>query len=339
MILFRADGNPKIGSGHIMRCLSLACAFRMQGQESIFLTADHWFQPLIQNQGFRCIVLNGRYNHMDRELSALIPILGENLPDGLVLDSYFVTPSYMKALQNLVPLIYIDDLNAFDYPADIIINYGLFAEKMRYPQGKTYLLGPQYAPLRQEFFEMRRRVPGKKVRRVLLSTGGGDPEHVVLACVQYLQNRANGIAFHVVLGAMNKDVAEIERTAQKMPHVILHKSVTYMGALMQLCDAAIAAAGTTLYELCACGLPTVTYALSDNQVEGAAAFEAAGLMLNAGDVRSQKCFMDNLFAKLDELERNWPLRKSMAEKMQTLIDGSGAMRLAKEIRRLMEKIG
>lgn len=269
----------------------------------------------------------------------MLPVISECSPNGLILDSYFVTPSYMTALRNAAPLLYMDDLNLFDYPADVVVNYGLYAEKMEYPPGKIYLLGPQYAPLREEFRGMKRRMPARNVKQVLLSTGGGDPEHVALACVRYLrEHRKSDIVLHVILGAMNQDAAEIERMARELPQVVPHKSVKDMRALMLQCDAAIAAAGTTLFELCACGLPTVTYALADNQLGGAAVFEKAGLMLHAGDIRGKSDFAAALFARLDELAADWPLRQSMAERMQKLVDGNGAPRLAKQIQVLFGRV-
>ena len=100
---------------------------------------------------------------------------------------------------------------------------------------------------------------------------------------------------------------------------------------MMQCDAAISAGGTTLFELCACGLPTVTYILADNQIMNAGAFERSGLTLNAGDIRGDVCFAKRLFEILDALTENFALRQRMAEQMQDTVDGMGARRLAEAL--------
>jgi len=332
----RTDGNPQIGSGHIMRCLSLADGSRKLGQETAFVTADDRFQAVIQERGHKCIVLHTRYDHMEEELPILLPLLQKLRPRCTILDSYFVTPGYMAEIRNEAPLVYIDDQNAFDYPADLVINYTLYADKLPYPQNKRYLLGPEYALLRGGFQGIPRRQAAERVKDVLLSTGGADPEHVALKCVQYLrEQRTAGVTYHLVLGAMNPDAANIERLAADQEHIVLHRQVSDMRALMLGCDAAISAGGTTLFELCACGVPTVTYVLADNQIMNAASFAEAGLMLNAGDIRKDSQFAAHLFESLNGLMQDRPLRQHMIERTQTLVDGSGTARLANAIAKLV----
>lgn len=332
MILFRADGNAQVGSGHIMRCLSFADAFRDEGQTVVFVTADDCFQSAIRGRGYECVVLHAKYDHMEGDLPKFLPLLQKLRPSFVLLDSYFVAPDYMATIQGESPLVYIDDLNAFDYPADLVVNYTLYGDKLPYPQNKTYLFGPEYALLRKEFQNVPHREVAKQVRNVLVSTGGADPEHVALRCVQYLLEQPPGyVTYHVVLGAMNQDISEIERISAECPHILLYQNVSDMRSLMLRCDAAISAGGTTLFELCACGLPTVTYVLADNQIMNAASFEKAGLMLNAGDIRGNGHYVERIFERLELLVRDRPLRQRMAGQMQTLVDGRGANRLAKAI--------
>lgn len=330
MIVFRADGNPKIGSGHVMRCLSLADAFQELGQTSLFITASEDLQGLIHSRGHACQVLYTEYDHMEQELDVLLPVLKEKQPALLVLDSYFVTSAYMRALKQEVALVYIDDMNAFDYPADVVVNYNIYAEDMEYPPGKKYLLGPKYAPLRREFHNIPKKEIRRDVKDILLLTGGTDLEHVVLTLLHHLQKNPlpEGITLHAVLGALNQDAEEIERVSKGFPNVRLYRNITNISELMQECDIAISAAGTTLYELCACGVPTVTYILADNQILPAKAFERTGLMLCAGDVRTDTGFAKKIFSKVDMLIRNMDLRGQMVQEMQRMVDGDGAKRVA-----------
>ena len=111
MICIRADGNQQIGTGHIMRCLSLADALREQGGKIMFVTAEPYFQRLIQTRGDPCTVLGTAYDRMEEELSVFLPLLEQEQPELVILDSYFVTPEYMKAIKGISKLFYIDDLN------------------------------------------------------------------------------------------------------------------------------------------------------------------------------------------------------------------------------------
>jgi len=331
MLLIRADGNHRIGTGHIMRCLSLADAFRDIGQDVVFVAADSCTEDIIKRQGYECEVLLTEYDHLEDELPILLPKLQKYRPYCVMLDSYFVTVNYMTAIRREAPLVYIDDQNTFDYPADVVINYMLYADQLTYPQNKRYLLGPQYALLRKEFQGIPPRTELGPVRDVLISAGGADPEHVTLECVKYLLEHKSDVTYHVILGAMNRDAATIERLAEGQEQIVLHKQVSDMRFLMLRCDAAISAAGTTLFELCACGLPTVSYVLADNQIRNAASFAEAGLMLFAGDIRGDAHFTERLFQKLSRLSEDFALRQDISNRMQAMIDGNGAGRLAKEI--------
>lgn len=334
MIFVRADGNPFIGTGHIMRCLSLADALREQDIKAAFVTAEPYVQNLIQARGYLCTVLGTAYDQMEEELSVFLPLLERDRPELVILDSYFVAPKYMEAIKNIAPLLYIDDMDAFDYPADAVVNYNIYGPELPYPQNKRYFLGPRYAPLRKEFQGLERRVVRERAENVLISTGGTDQYHVALRCAEYLREHPlqGNMVFHFVLGAMNQDVAELERIAEELPFVRLHRQVTDMCSLMLQCDIAISAAGTTLYELCACGLPTVTYILADNQIQGAEAFQRAGLMPCAGDIRKNVHFPRHFFESLNTLANNFASRQHMSEQMQKAVDGRGAERIAVEIR-------
>lgn len=337
MIFFRADGNITVGTGHIMRCLSLADAFHEQGVDSVFLIAESYMQAFIEGRGYECLVLGTAYDHMEGELPILLPLLEEKRPRCVILDSYFVTPDYMRAVKAKAPLVYMDDLNTFDYPADIVVNYNIYGKAEAYPPDKTYFLGPQYAPLRKQFQGLAPRIPKKRVEQILFSTGGTDQYHAALRCVEYLRENPprENILYHFVIGSMNQDIVQIKSKAAGLPYIQLDQHVTDICTLMLQCDAAVSAAGTTLYELCACGLPTVTYILADNQMKGASAFAEAGVMPCAGDMRTDPCFIKHVFSRLNEL-KDWKRRQETASKMQTLVDGNGARRLAEKICRQMK---
>ena len=112
-----------------------------------------------------------------------------------------------------------------------------------------------------------------------------------------------------------------------------------MSELMQKCDVAISAAGSTLYELCVTQTPAITYILEDNQVPGAKGFEDEGVLKCAGDLRELgvDTLVDKMLSEAINLADSYEERLSIAAKMKKIIDGKGAERIAQEIKRLCAK--
>ena len=137
--------------------------------------------------------------------------------------------------------------------------------------------------------------------------------------------------FHFLLGAMNPDKDEIDNLARGISNIVVHQNVRDVRELMCTCDVALAAAGSTMYELCACSLPIVTYILADNQIAGARKFADEGLALLAGDARVGDDFCEVLLDKLGALTRDKELRTAMAERAYRVVDGKGAGRVINAI--------
>lgn len=334
-IVFRANAGPSIGSGHIMRCLSLAAAFQERGYECVFLCSGSELESKIKAARCNFFKVPGAEEVLDPELPTLVPLLQELRPDLLIVDSYQVTSAYLSALRQLCPVAYLDDLAAFAYPCDFLINYNLYALDWtkRYTDlyaGHTpqLILGPSYAPLRKEFQGLSPRTIRPTIQDVLVSTGGADPEGIAVRLLETLPayKQWQHTCFHFMVGALHPDLPRLQALAAAQSNVQLHINVQKVSDLMLSCDAAIAAAGSTLYELCACGTPTVTYTLADNQLPGAAAFAAHGLMGNAGDCRQNTEFIPRLLEKLAALSLA-SKRVDMSATMRKIVDGKGAIRL------------
>lgn len=330
MILIRADANEIVGTGHIMRCLSIARAFIDKGEEVRFVTADHKGDSLLHSRGFETICLNSQYNAMDEEEINIV--MKKYRPDIVLVDSYFITESYMYALSKNCLVAYIDDLNTSKWEANFLINYNIFGTVIDYSKYKNshtkLFLGPQYAPLRDEFkclVNHRTRT----VRDILISAGGSDPECITEKMMLGICPIMKDICFHFIVGALNPRLENIKSLV--MPNIVLHINEQNMSGLMQKCDVAISAAGSTLYELCACGTPTITYTLADNQLIAAEEFQNRGLMVNAGDCRNNDIFIDKIVEILRDLIDDKYKRQQMSFCMQLLIDGRGAQRLVDEI--------
>lgn len=334
MIYIRTDANPKIGMGHIMRCLSIADAAKELGFESTFILSDDNVQSMVISRGYQTIILHSDYTIMEEE------IWPEINPEIIVIDSYYVTKNYLASIREKGITAYIDDLAAFSYPVDILINYNIYGPYLDYHRLYTasnveeplYILGASYAPLR----EMFRGIPPKKqlaaVRNILISTGGSDPHHFALKLVK---SKPTKYTYHILLGNMNEDKEMICVLASHNSNIVIHENVVDMEKLISMMDIAVSAAGSTLYEICACGVPLITYILADNQIPGAVAFEKLGMALNLGDIRGVSDPIKKFLSAIDQLADNYQLRLKVGNKMQSMIDGYGAKRMVNEIMRFV----
>ncbi|MDO4285763.1 MAG: glycosyltransferase [Eubacteriales bacterium] len=311
-------------------------------------------------------------------------------PDFVLVDSYFATESYLSFLQARVPTGYLDDMLRFDPPVSLVVNYdvvipeqfyrtqeemggqGEFGEEDDSETGagvlRTLLLGPSFAPLRPQFAAVPYTIR-KNVSRILVSTGGSDPCGAALALVRRFEADPvlSRLEWEVVIGSLNRDRDVLRQLAEEVPQLRLRENVSDMAELMRKCDLAVTAGGTTLYELCAVGVPSVVYSMAENQIAEAEAFASAGIGFYEGDVREETfgesetgdaarrqmdsaCgetrggeqsgkghgigVFDRITARLSALCGDYPLRLEQSEKMRCLTDGRGAQKIAKEILRL-----
>ncbi len=329
MTVFRVDGNNEIGSGHIMRCLSIAYEIKKK-DDVIFVVSDSYFFDFINKKGFDCFNLEIDYKCLSNDIK-FIEYLMKVRPQFVIVDSYFVDNCFFNKIKQICRIIYIDDLLSFPYNVDYLINYNVYGEYSNYK--KLYknieliprlLLGPKYAPLRKEFQNMKKFQVKNRCKNIFVSTGGADPIHLSLKFINYIiTNNISQYVFHFVIGIANSDKEEIAELVKNHKNIVLHYNVTNMVELMLQCDIAITAAGSTMYELCACGIPTITYVLADNQILGARTFEKKELLKYCGDARYIENFSLKLFNLINELDNNLIERKKISNNMRKLVDGKG----------------
>ena len=362
MILIRADANRAIGMGHIMRCLSIADAFTSASNMVSFILSDDTVKNLVKSRGYETIILQSDYRAMDAELSRW-PSITSNV---IIVDSYYVTADYLRSLQNRMKesagkLVYIDDVYKFPYPVDILVDYNAYASHSTYiglyrdSTAPQLILGPTYTPLRSMFQNIPKRIQKDKVKNILISTGGSDELHLAIALLRGIMLReTRGVQdnkyYHFLLGAMNADKEEIKKLSEGRENIVLHEKVADMKGLIECMDLAISAAGSTLYEISACGVPLITYSLADNQIPGAEAFEKLELAVNVGDLRDPESIdpalvmsgtlssdaAERLLVAADELCYDYERRVAMGIRMQDLIDGYGADRMVQRIVEMSE---
>lgn len=341
MFYIRTDANETIALGHLMRCLAIADAVKSLGEAVTFIKADHYENTRIEEAGHSVICLNSDWRDMDSELPALKAYIADCKMTSIFIDSYQVTTKYLEELHQLVKVFYFDDLADIAYPVDAVINYA-FADQSQiyrklYPDNRTIcLLGSRYAPLRKEFQHLKARITKDKISDILVTTGGSDPFHILHLVAERLASNAKyqDICFHLVLGACVEDseAEHIKKEAALRGNVRCYRNIRNIEELMQQCDLAISAAGSTLYELCACQTPTICFAFADNQLPGIAAMKQADIMLTIGDIRNRGTdyIEAELIKRIDELHP-FHIRESYAVRMHSVTDGQGANRIARKL--------
>lgn len=335
MIIFRADGNGLIGSGHIMRCLSIAVALRQLGEESLFLLGDSTMQHIVKERGFQVQILESHYDNMESESNTIKQYLTRgNL---VVVDSYYVTKLYLDSLMKSAIIVYIDDLMKVPTNVDFIINYNCYADQKLYktvPKAKnSYLLGTTYVPLREEFQNIP-YVVRKKCTKILITTGGTDEFNISGQILEKIcaVKELKEMEFLVVVGAMNKHLEMLKSLAKKYNQIRICTNVVCMSELMRESDIAISAAGSTLYELCAVGVPTVSFSFVDNQDQAITCMESMGNLLSAGRYQVEgSIVIKRIVDKVSQLIKTYDLRCKIHNRCKRLVDGKGANRIAMKL--------
>lgn len=340
VIGIRADANETVATGHIMRCITIAEQLKRMGGQVLFITADGQAGELLACAGMEHVCLQTQWNHMEEELPVLREILKLAGIKTLLVDSYQATPAYFEALRPYVKLVCMDDCFEHIFSVDALINYNAY--HVRFPYRETYggktklLLGTDYVPLREEFSvtQIGDAPGGKQEFSVLLSSGGGDAQNAVLGVLQRAvqMEELKSVTFHAVVGAYHPQGDAIEAFAKTCENVKIYRPCHNMAGLMADCDAAVSAAGTMLFELCAMRVPTVFFQSADNQRYDREFFEAGERMLFAGDITQDRdACIEKICQGLQRLLSDHALRERMKENLGQVTDGRGAERIAGEI--------
>lgn len=340
MIYIRVDANERIGTGHIMRCLSIAVEAKRMGEETTFLFADQETQKIIERYGFSGRCLDSVWHDLNQEIDKMIAIIKQEKIVFLLIDSYYVTERYLNGIRQYVTIGYIDDLHTLIYPVDLLINYNFYAFNYLYQEKyqavgyqTSFLLGSLYVPLRKEFRNIKKKI--RDVADKILITSGGTDSYNIVGRLLYELKRQHWFykyEYYVVIGRFHPYKEELELEYRDNIHVHLLKDISNMSDYMKMCDIAITAGGVTTYELCASGIPSIMYTMADNQLEVAKTVSENGWIPWVGDVRKEiEDCIKNIIKQVEIFSEDVGKRKQISIMMQNLVDGEGAQRLAEYI--------
>lgn len=353
-IVFRADASIQIGTGHIMRCLTLADALKARGARCHFISREHPgnLNALVLQRGHslshlplaseRHIAHDGGPAHAgwlgsswQTDASLTAAQLEVIQPDWLIVDHYALDHRWERRLAaSCRQIMVIDDLADRQHDCDLLLDQSLGRQFQDY-SGKVstdcqWLLGPQFALLRPEFADLRAisldRRKDAETRNLLISMGGGDQFNATARVMHRLRSMLNDRwNLQVVMGANAPEVSEVQTLALAMPcSTVVQVNVPHMADLMAEADIAIGAAGSTSWERCCLGLPTIMLILADNQLGIASQLRkigAAALITSINEIEEQ------LPITLEQLSDKAQLRK-MSSAAEGVTDGMGATRVA-----------
>jgi UDP-2,4-diacetamido-2,4,6-trideoxy-beta-L-altropyranose hydrolase len=324
-LFIRADADPTIGTGHVMRCLALGQAWRDAGGEVVFSTAC---EPPELRARLRS---EGLLIHPPNALEDF----GEN-GCWLVLDGYqFEAEDQRRARYGGRRVLAIDDMAQLPrYYADVVLNQNIGAERSQYscePYTRL-LLGPSYALLRREFIPWsnhHREIP-TVARKLLVTLGGSDPHNVTARVIQAVRSISiDGLETVVVAGAQCGMPFELLGKASDAG-VRLERNVTDMAPLMAWADLAVSGAGSTCWEMAFLGLPAIVIALAENQCGIASGLAEHGCAVSLGwhaEVTAQY-----VATAIRNLVFDQERRREMSERGSCLVDGAGAKRVVEILR-------
>jgi len=336
-LLIRADADPRIGIGHLMRCLALAQAWQDQGGRVVFAlaSAPRTLEERLDAEGFtRVRIPEPAGEPGDARETAALARSGSAA--GIVLDGYHFGPGYRRALGRTDSrlLLVVDGVPADIDGADLVLDQNLGAAK---PEGSRensatrFLLGPRYALLRREFgpWRSRERVIAPSARKLLVTLGGSDPKNVTLRIVRALRSLPDSgeLEARIVVGPANRHRESLEHELAGAPETWqLLAAPDAMSELMAWADLGLSAAGSTCWELAFMGLPFVTIVLADNQRSIANNLARAGVSRDLG--WHQHVSEERVVTQVRELIDQPKLRTEMSRRGRETVDGFGAERVA-----------
>lgn len=322
LAVIRADASTSIGSGHVMRCLTLAHRLKKEKNAKVVFVMRVLSGNLIgvvEKQGFEVLQLplaNQKYSlsgyglwltvPMDVDAQQTIEILqhylqehGCDVVDRLIVDSYALDEQWEQVLRPYCrEIMVIDDLANRKHDCDILLDQNFYLNKdVRYaglvPEHCKMLLGPEYALLREEFYEAKKHLRKRdgNIKNILVFYGGSDltneTEKAIKALVQ-LHDEGYSFTADIITGLSNSRRGKIEKICSKYHFLHYYCQVSNMAEFMNKADLMLGAGGSTTWERLYMELPALVTAVAENQIQGCEDCSQAGIIEYLGineDVR------------------------------------------------------
>lgn len=364
-IVFRTDAALQIGAGHVMRCLTLADALQAAGWQCHFVCRAHpgHLGALIEQRGHTLHLLP----HMETpainpattgpahahwlgtdaatDAAQTAAILQPLHPDWLVVDHYALDACWETSMRpHCGHIMAIDDLADRQHGADLLLDQNLGSQEAMYrqqtPRQCRLLIGPQYALLRPEFKATRilslrrRKETGFAIHQILISMGGVDANNITGKLLRLLARSdvlPASCQLTVVMGPTAPWLDDVKSAAISLGQ----KTTVLVGAnnmaeLMTTADLAIGASGSTAWERCCLGVPSIMLVLASNQAGIASALAAAGAALSL-ESGTESDMVESVPKVITDLRQNRDLLARISRRASEIVDGSGCDRVVAKL--------
>ncbi|HHW36021.1 MAG TPA: UDP-2,4-diacetamido-2,4,6-trideoxy-beta-L-altropyranose hydrolase [Bacillales bacterium] len=347
-ILIRADASIEIGSGHVMRCLTLADMLKEEGATIYFncREMEGHLCDLIEAKGYQCLRNLNIKQMFDQKTDAIETLrlinstgLRFNL---IIIDHYQIDEQWEQVVRKAVPkIMVIDDLANRRHDCDLILDQNYFNKfETRYDglisENCRKLLGLKYLLLRPEFYEdnLTEENKNETIIDVLIFYGGSDPTNETLKVLDALDLiDITGFAIHVVVGSSNSNRELIESRCKER-HYHFYVQINYLAELMRKADLALGAGGVTMWERCYLGLPSVVTVVANNQRESTEAAAEAGAVWNLG---WHECVeIENLVDIINRAKEDPVSLKEMSKKAKQLMQSDIKYQTHPVVKAIME---
>jgi UDP-2,4-diacetamido-2,4,6-trideoxy-beta-L-altropyranose hydrolase len=346
-IAFRTDATRQIGSGHFMRCLTLANQLKNQGCQTRFISRNlpEVYQSMLQARGheFFAIDMYDTDSTLDEvahahwlgcsqasDADATRRVLSDRTWDWLIVDHYALDIRWECLLRSQVKkIMVIDDIADRQHDCDVLLDQNFYADmETRYlgkvPTHCQLLLGPHHALLRDEFRRLHEEVKPRTgpLKRILIFFGGVDADNYTSRAIETLfAIGLTGLHVDVVIGAQHPNYVQI-KTACSRYRYTCHVQTDKMAELMADADLAIGAGGSVAWERCCLALPTIVFVVARNQEH------ASRALANRGAVYLGRNEM--FVAEIERAMRHFLVPANLHEmsvNAADLVDGQGTKRL------------
>lgn len=353
-IVFRCDASLQIGTGHVMRCLTLANALKQKGHECTFILKAHAGNLIekIRQNGYQAYAIafdkdfDARTRGSDNRLAhshwlgssqavdakQCQQLLSHHTIDWLIVDHYALDYEWEASLRAYTKrIMIIDDLGDREHDCGLLLDQNLGTRDADYislvPSHCKLLTGTKYALLRPEFAEwrdysLRRRQLAPKLKTLLINLGGVDKNNVTTQILKALVESALPIdcAIQVIMGATAPYIDSVRKVASELPwQTDIIVNAENMAELMANADLAIGASGSTTWERCCLGLPSIQLVTADNQAKIANHLKAEKIAF----VIHQESIRPQLIQIINTLVENPQRLSEVSLKCSTITDGLG----------------
>jgi UDP-2,4-diacetamido-2,4,6-trideoxy-beta-L-altropyranose hydrolase/UDP-4-amino-4,6-dideoxy-N-acetyl-beta-L-altrosamine N-acetyltransferase len=343
-VVFRVDASLAMGTGHVMRCLTLAQALKENGANLEFICRKHQGNLIdkIRLNGFNVYELevleevDNKLAHshwlgatQQQDADDCIDVLKSNQTDWLIIDHYALDENWQKMSKPYCKkIMVIDDLADRKHQCDILLDQTFGRQQEDYltltPKDCQLLLGSQYALLRPEFSKWRayslERRSKPKFKKLLINMGGVDIDNVTEKILGRLKicNLPSDIKVTIVMGGSAPHLESVKSKSITLPYKTEVKvDVGNMAEIMSNSDIAIGAAGSTTWERCCLGLPTIQIVIAKNQLFSAETLAHHNIVKLAKEIKETTYLLES--------SSEW--MKSVGSSALKICDGMGSYKV------------